>query len=873
MDWVERVAADLGLSPSAARRTVELIDAGATIPFIAHYRREDTGGLSVGQVARMADRVRAHRELASRKEAVVQSIEEQGRLTDELRAAVEAVDTRTDLEDLFYPYRPKPTTRAQKAVESGLEPLADLIWAQGSVEGSLADIAAPFVKPEADVPDGDAAWNGARAICAERIAAIPPLRKALRRAAWEHGVLASRLAEGVDERQASRFSEYFSYSEPIASVVTHRVMALRRGEKEGLVSVRVLLDRETALAECRKAVIKNLESPFLDSIEAALEDAYDRILQPMIEGDVRNALRETADDIAIDLIAANVQDILFEPPFGARVVMGVATDTEHGFAAAVVDASGKLLESISLDQAGVELLPEAEVSLARLLDTHRPEGVAVARAASAHVVRRVIEDLLSRMGHTAVIAPVSESEAGVYANSPVGRDDYPDLEPHHRKAVSLARRMQDPMMELVKIDPRSIGSSPYHHDVDRSALLDRLLRVTTLCVSSVGVDLNHAHYRPISFIASIGPVLAKNIVTFREENQGFRTRSALHQVKKMTPTAFQQCAAYLRVSGENPLDKTAIHPERYSLVEKMAADQETDLAGLLADAAKRAAVDPSRYLDEIVGEPTLSFIRRELESPWPDPRGAFRIPPSNEGVKTADDLKPGMKLKGVITNVTDYGAFVDVGILQDGLVHASQLSHRRVAKPQDAVRIGQEVEVVVVEVDARRNRISLSIRQAIPKPEPKPRREAPPRAAEGRGPAERRPHSEERPVDPHSAPGQERRPAGDRPPREQRDGDRTPRYARSEGDRRGDGGPPRGPRPDGDRRPPRDWKGDGDRGPRPPRDDGGSRQSRDAGRGGRGRPGDGPPRPREPEGWRPFANLTIVDGQIIIKEEQASKKG
>ncbi len=853
MDLAERIASEQSLSTAVVRRIIELLDAQSTIPFIAHYRREDTGGLSAGRIARVADRHRAWKELVSRRDAVAQSIEEQGKLTDELRAAIEAVDNRQDLEDLFQPFRPKPATRAQKAAESGLAPLADLIWEQGAEERPLADVAAPFIDAAKDVADEDAAWSGARAICAERIAGMPALRGALRRLAYDTGHVASRLAEGVDDRAAAKYREFFNWNTLAQGAAVKDVMILRRGEKEGLLSIHIVVEREAALAECRKAVIRNVESPFLDQLEIAIEDAYDRLLAPAIEGDVRMKLREVSDAEAIDLIAANLRDLLLEPPFGPKVVLAVATHADRGFTAAVVDGAGKLVEVVALDQAGATLVPDAEVALARMIDTHKPEGIAIAKTPGAQAVRSAVETIVANMGLSGVtIVAVPEAEAAVYSTSPVGRDDMPDLEQHHRRAVSLARRLQDPLAELVKIDPRSIGSSPYHHDVDRTALLDRLLRVTTLCVCSVGVDLNTAHYRPISFVAGVGPVLAKNIVVFREQNTGFRTRSALHQVKKMTPTSFEQCAPYLRVVGENPLDVTAIHPERYPIVEKMAEDLGVDLATLLADPAARARIDISKYLDENVGEPTLTHIREQLEHPWPDPRGAFRPPVTNEGVRALEDLQVGKKLTGVIANVTDYGAFVDIGLLQDGLVHMSQLTHRRINHPQDVVCIGQVVDVVVTEVDAKRRRISLSIRAAEPKPERPAKRPAP---AQVHGEGAPRPPREPRPNGPEGADGEVRL---DGPPR----GDGRPRRSDDHPPRRDEGGRPERR----DRRDDRDWKGgrdqadargpDGrgsrDRGPR----DGGTRQ----------------PSRREPDGWRPFANLVIVDGKIVMKEDDAKKK-
>ncbi|MCZ7586297.1 MAG: S1 RNA-binding domain-containing protein [Deltaproteobacteria bacterium] len=796
------IASELRLGVPAVERTVALLDAGATVPFIARFRAEQTGGMNREALARLAELWRRQRDIAARKDVVIQSIDEQQALTDALREKILAARSRHEIDDLFLPYKPRPATRATKAAEQGLEPLADAILAQ---TGDAAPSAADFVSAEKELPGEDAVWDGARTICAERIAMNAEVRGALRKLVREKGTVVARLAAGVDESRASRSKELHELFEPVGTIPAHRVLAVRRAAKEGILEAHIAIDREEALAVLRGKVVKNIDSPLLDHLETALEDAFDRSLLPTLTQEAWNDLRDWAEEEAFDLIGKLVRHQLMVAPFGPHAAVAVTADDTKGAYLAALDGEGRLLESRSIEPGAADLVAQAAAGAVELGAAHGAKAFAAGKSAAGRQVEIFLRRLAAedRVGGAAIV-PVPESEAAVYSIGPAAREEFPDAEPGLRMAISIGRRLQDPLVELTKIDPRSIGSSPYHHDVDRTGLLEHLERVVTECVSAVGADVNRAGRRHLAYVPGIGPQIAWNVVKFRDDNGGtLRTLSALHQVKRVSDVAFQQCAGFLRLKGgENPLDDTGVHPERYALVEKMAVDLETDVAGLLGDAALRARVEMSRYIDENVGEPTIRAVLEELARPWPDPRPPFAPPDFHPEVFAIGDLKKGMRVPGIVTNIMDYGAFVDVGVESDGLVHISQLAHGRIGPPYDRVRIGQRVEVIVTEVDGKRARISLSLKAAQPAPAPRPRRE--PRAKDGpiRKPPEQGPREERRPPRDARPPRRDReRPAHDgNGKREPRRDDRPPRR---------DNRPPRREERRSASRPPRPDKRDG----------------------------------------------------------------
>ncbi len=806
-----QIAAKLELSESAVQRAVVLLDEGAPVPFVARYRIEETGGMDEGAVGRIAELLKRYRELLSRQSAILQSIDEQGSLTEELHKKIIAAGNRTDLEDLYLPYRPKPATRAIKAIEAGLVPLAELIWSQKSSEQDISEIIKPFVDEEKGIAAEQDAWQGARDICAERISMLPDLRRALRNLILKKGNIACQLAEGADEKKMQQYKEYSGYSEPVKTVPVHRVLAMRQGEKEGILSIRILVDREEALAAVRKRILKNLESPFLDHLESSLEDAYDRLLAPAMEGDVKNLLRDEAEDEAIQCIAKGVYLHLVTPPFGPKKVMSIVSDGESGYAYAVVDGDGKLLKC---EEAASGESEQIEATLEKLLSEYKPEGVAVGRSPSA----RKAHTILRRMMQAGKVEGglrcyrISEHEAGFYAGSSIAREEMPDDNQTVKRAVSVARRMQDPLKELVKVDPCCINVSPLHRGLVRSSLIEVLERVFISCASNVGADVNKADRRFLSYISGIGPQRAGNLTRFREEKGLIRTRSELHQVRGMTPESFSACSPYLFIcDGENPLDATGIHPERYKLVEKMAEDLEIDVEGLLKDSAKRKEIKISDYIDENTCESTLRFIMDQLGGSSEDFRGSFADSPMNPEVISIEHLKKGMILDGVVTSVTDFGAFVDIGVEQDGLVHLSQLSHKRLSSPFSSILIGERVKVAVMDADVARKRISLSVKGALPGA---PRSDRPSGEA-----AEQRPRTDRRPARAVEK-GRPRRPG----PNDRRQ------------DARGNGGGKQ-----------RDFQKDRPRGPKKP------------------------PEKKGPSPYSPFAALKMVDGKIVMDDQKSGK--
>lgn len=708
---------ELELPPAAVERTLALLGEGATIPFIARYRKEQTGGLDEVQIGRIQERYEYLADLEARRKTILESIAEQGKLTPELEARLRATRSKTELEDLYLPYKPKRRTRATLARERGLEPLAEILWAQAeTLAASREELARPFVAASNEVHDVEAAWQGARDIVAERIADDADVRAALREQALATGELVSKLAKGKEEdAEAKKFSDYFDHREPARTVPSHRLLALRRGESEGFLRVKLEVDREAQLAAMRARLRSNPRAALAADFERALADAYDRLLEPSVEVDVRLLLKERADAEAIRVFADNLRHLLLAPPLGPKRVLAIDPGFRTGCKVVVLDAQGNLLEdAVIYPHEPHKRDLEARRLLAALAQKYAVEAIAIGNGTAGRETEALVR-AMRRAGELpdgCLVVSVSESGASVYSASEIAREELPDKDVTVRGAVSIGRRLQDPLAELVKIDPKSIGVGQYQHDVNQPALKRALDGVVESCVNAVGVELNTASAQLLSYVSGIGATLAKNIVAYRAEKGPFSSRQELFEVPRLGPKAFEQAAGFLRIRGAaNPLDASAVHPESYDVVERMAADLGVPVAALIGNRDLLQRIDLRKYVDERRGEPTLRDILAELEKPGRDPRRSFEEIGFREDVTEFEHLEEGMILVGVVTNVTAFGAFVDVGVHQDGLVHVSELAHRFVKDPAEVVKVGDRVKVKVVKVDRERRRIGLSIKQ------------------------------------------------------------------------------------------------------------------------------------------------------------------
>jgi protein Tex len=705
---IQEVARELGLSPRQVEGTLALSEGGATVPFIARYRKEATGGLDEVQVQAVLDGVRRRRELEARRAAIVASIEGQGRMTPELARAIAAAATRAELEDLYLPYRPKRRTRATIARERGLEPLAELLWRQDAA-GDPSALVAPFVSAEREVPDASAALAGARDICAERVAESAPLRGLARQLAKREAALRSDVVP-ARKAERTRFEDHYGRQEPLASAPSHRVLATFRGEAEGVLRVKVLFPDERIESALVDRVVRRPRAVFAGELETAVRDGWDRLLKPSLEGELRAELKERADHAAIEVFGENLRHLLLAPPAAGRRVLAIDPGLRTGLKVAALDETGRLLETATLyTERGDRERERAAAAMRDLAGRHRPDLVAVGNGTGSREAEAFVRATLD--GGTPVVS-VSEQGASVYSASEVAREELPELDVSLRGAISIGRRLQDPLAELVKIDPRSIGVGQYQHDVDGGELRKKLGEVVDSCVNAVGVDLNSASPQLLEHVSGIGPALARRIVEHRDREGAFGTRAGLRRVAGLGVRTFEQAAGFLRVRGREPLDDSAVHPERYGLVERMARDLGTAAGALVGDAAQVRRIDWRRYVSDEVGEPTLRDIVAELEKPGRDPRGDFTAPAFREDLRELEDVREGMVLQGVVTNVTAFGAFVDVGVHQDGLVHVSELANRFVRDPAEVVRVGDRVGVKVLGVDLARRRLSLSMKAA-----------------------------------------------------------------------------------------------------------------------------------------------------------------
>ncbi|HUG36154.1 MAG TPA: Tex family protein, partial [Candidatus Limnocylindrales bacterium] len=713
-DLAATVAVELALPRAAVERTLALFAGGATIPFIARYRKEATGGLDEVMIGQIQERYGYHSELEARRKTVLDSIAVQGKLGDDLRARILATSSKTELEDLYLPYKPKRRTKATIARERGLEPLADLVWAQAiRLEQPREALARPFVDAAQGVPDVEAAWQGARDIVAERIAEDADVRASLRDLALADGRLASRVAKGK-EQGGKKFEDYYAFEGPARTLPGHRVLAVFRGENEGFLKVSLAVDEEAALARIRRRVVRERRAALASDLDAAVADAWRRLLGPSIEADVRAALQERADADAIRVFAENLRHLLLQPPLGGKRVLAIDPGFRTGCKVVVLDEQGDLVEeTVIYPHEPQRRAAEATQVLAALADRHRIEAVAVGNGTAGRETHELVRGMKreKRLAEACVVVLVNESGASVYSASAIAREELPDKDVTVRGAASIGRRLQDPLAELVKIDPKSIGVGQYQHDVNQPALKRSLDAVVESCVNKVGVDVNTASARLLSYVSGIGETLARNIVSFRAEHGPLRSRQALLKVPRLGPKAFEQAAGFLRIrGGDNPLDASGVHPEAYPVVERILAKTGTGIDKLIGDAATLRRLKVDDFVDERFGAPTVQDILTELEKPGRDPRPAFQTAEFREDVSTITDLREAMVLEGVVTNVANFGAFVDIGVHQDGLVHVSCLSREYVADPRAVVKVGQVVKVKVLSVDVPRKRIALTMR-------------------------------------------------------------------------------------------------------------------------------------------------------------------
>ena len=712
MSLAPRIAAELSLPERKVAAAARLFDDGNTVPFIARYRKEATGGLDEVELRAIAERLAYLGELDKRRAAILESIEQQGALTAELRGAIEACATKAELEDLYRPYRKKRRTRAERARERGLEPLAQRILAQ-PLEGDPRAEAAAFVNPAGEVADVDAALAGARDIAAEVMAETPAIRADVRRHVSERGVMCSRAARGK-KKVRSKFEQYYEFREPVAKLPSHRYLAIRRGEEEGFLKSSIEVDGDLVISHLERHMKLDRRSPFAGELGAAIADGFSRLLAPAIETEVGGVLKERSDRAAIEVFAENLEHLLLAAPFGGKAVIGIDPGLRTGCKCAAVDETGKFRGDAVIYLTGNQSARDrAAAELCDFVARHRPAAIAVGNGTGGREAEAFVRELIraQRIDGCFVVS-VSEAGASVYSASELAREEHPDLDVTVRGAISIARRLQDPLAELVKVEPKAIGVGQYQHDVDQRLLARKLGEVVESCVNRVGVELNTASAALLAHVAGIGAALAKKIVAHRDRHGAFASRRALLEVSGLGPRAFEQAAGFVRVSGSaQPLDASAVHPERYDLVERIAADLGTEVAALVGDPVLAERIDPAAYLAEGVGAPTLRDIISELARPGRDPRASFEPPAFRDDVNELSDLVPGMRLEGVVTNVTAFGAFVDVGVHHDGLVHISKLADRFVREASEVVTVGDKIQVTVLDVDLERQRISLSARR------------------------------------------------------------------------------------------------------------------------------------------------------------------
>ena len=707
-----KISDELGLGTNQIRAVAQLLEEEATIPFIARYRKEVTGSLDEVQITAIRDRLHQLAELDSRKAAILKSLEQHGHLTDELKAQVLSAETLAVLEDIYLPFRPKRRTKATVAREKGLEPLAQILYAQEGVDPDQK--AVEFIDGEKGVETIEDALSGARDIIAEWINEDSQARARLRRLFEEKGMFTSSVSEGM-ESSGFKYKDYFKWQEPAANAPSHRILAMRRGEKEDVLNLSLEPPEDEAIDILDKLFIHGTGAD-AQQVRTAIRDSYKRLLCRSMETEARLTTKERADTEAIRVFTDNLRQLLLAPPLGAKRVLGIDPGLRTGCKVVCLDEQGKLLHYDTVfPHTSAQKLKEAEQTLIDLCKRFDIQAIAIGNGTAGRETEAFIRQLSLP---DCQVVMVNESGASVYSASEIAREEFPDLDLTVRGSISIGRRLMDPLSELVKIDPKSIGVGQYQHDVDQTHLKQALDDVVISCVNSVGVDVNRASAPLLTYVSGLGPQLANNIVTYRNENGAFKSRIDLNKVPRLGPKAFEQAAGFLRITeGDNPLDKSAVHPESYPIVFAMSADLGCTVSDLMGNAELRSKIDISRYVTDTVGLPTLKDILDELAKPGRDPRETFEAFAFEEGVSEIKDLRSGMKLPGIVTNVTAFGAFVDIGVHQDGLVHISELADRFVKKPSDVVKPQQKVTVTVLEVDIDRKRISLSMKKGPGKPE------------------------------------------------------------------------------------------------------------------------------------------------------------
>jgi len=735
-DPAARIALELELPQVQVATVVKLLAEGATVPFIARYRKEQTGGQDEVVVRAIEEKAAYHRELHDRKVTVSAEIASQGKLSPELARGIQESWVKSELEDLYLPFKPKRRTRAMIAKERGLAPLAQRIRDQPAA-GDVESIALEFVDASKEVPDAKAALAGARDIVAEMVADDAVVRSYLRDVFRNEAVLVcEKLASPSVE--PTKFETYYDFRGDLRSIPSHRFLAIRRGESEGVLRSTLEIDRDKVTARVATLAKLVTSSPFAGELRTSVTDAVTRLLCPSLETEVRVERKLIADREAIDVFAENLKRLLLQPALGRKVVLGIDPGQRTGCKCAVVDDTGKLVEHTLMNLVqGDRALAQAKETLAGLVQRHGPFAIAVGNGTHGRETADFCREVLKATASDTIVVMVSESGASVYSASDVAREEFPDVDLTVRGAASIARRLQDPLAELVKVDPKAIGVGQYQHDVYQPLLMRKLDLVVESCVNAVGVELNTASAPLLRYVAGVGESLAKKIVAYRNEHGAFKSRKALKEVPGLGPKAFEQCAGFVRVrGGEHPLDASAVHPERYALVATVAKDVTVPLAELVGKTDVVKAIPWAKYASEEVGMPTLEDIQRELAAPGRDPREAFTAPAFRDDVRKLEDLTVGMELEGVVTNVTAFGAFVDVGVHQDGLVHVSQLADHFVKDPHAVVKVGERLKVRVLEVDRVRKRIALSARSGatpnVNRSAPRPRDPRPGRREEAR---------------------------------------------------------------------------------------------------------------------------------------------
>lgn len=704
-----QLATELRLPEKNIATVVKLLNEGNTVPFIARYRKEETQNLDETQIRAIQEQMTYLLDLEDRRQTIINSIQSQGKLTDDLRLKILQCTSKTTLEDIYLPYKPKRRTRAAIAREKGLEPLALRIMEQPSL-GNPEKEAEDFINSENGLSDIQEVLSGARDIVAELVSENVSIRAAIRSIFAAEGIVISKVAKDKIS-EPTKFEQYYDFKELVSKIPSHRYLAIRRGENEGVLEFKIEIEAEHAFEKMRSLLKINLNSPFANQLEKALIDSYKRLILPSVETDVRVDLKMVSDKAAVEIFSENLRNLLLAPPLGSRSVIGIDPGLRTGCKCVAVDETGKYLDTVTLFLCqGKHALDEACENFIVFINKYKPFAIGVGNGTGGREAETFVRKLLSEAALSeTIVMSVSEAGASVYSASDIAREEFPDLDLTIRGAISIARRLQDPLAELVKVDPKAIGVGQYQHDVYQQLLHDKLHEVVESCVNLVGVELNTASASLLSNVAGIGTSLATKIIKHREQKGAFKSRQQLLEVSGLGPRTFEQAAGFLRIHhGQHPLDASAVHPERYEIVEQIAKDLNVPLTTLIGNASLISQIDIKKYFNQTLGELTLKDIIEELKKPGRDPRASFERPCFREDINSIKDLKVGMVLEGMITNVTAFGAFVDVGVHQDGLVHISELAEKYVKDPSEVAQVGNKVKVEVLQVDVERKRISLS---------------------------------------------------------------------------------------------------------------------------------------------------------------------